>query len=71
MTLYTLSYTLHKNENELYYMPTKTAALEYLKEQKQRYGQSNITEVSINPFTFKPTKKDIASLLNSEVGTGF
>ena len=61
MTLYTLSYTLHGNEDELYYLPTKKAALEYLKEEKERHGKSNITETNISSFDFKLTKKDIAS----------
>tara|TARA_R110002020_G_scaffold104158_3_gene243819 strand:- start:155 stop:370 length:216 start_codon:yes stop_codon:yes gene_type:complete len=71
MTLYTLYFKLWENEEKLYYMPTKKAALEYLNLQKKCFGKSEITDISINSFTFQPTKKDVASLLNSEVGTGY
>jgi hypothetical protein len=53
-------------------MPTKKDAIEYLKEQRSRYsGAFDITDVDIDSFEVKPTKKNIARLLNSEVGTGW
>ena len=72
MKLYTLAYKVFNQEDHLYYMPTKKDAIEYLKEQRSRYsGAFDITEVEIDSFEVKPTKKNLAHLLNMHVGTGW
>jgi len=83
MKLYTLTYKVFNQEEHLYYMPTKKDAIEYLKEQKERHaispstpvtgesGENAVTEVEIDSFEVKPTKKNLAHLLNMHVGTGW